>query len=104
MFIVAEKNRPNSFYMDKESFAKLTASAEHHVVDNVKVGMKLTAASKVSHPPCSTPETPLPIATMNFNESQMESAGGGRINKGAEHGHLQPAGGKETPLGQPACI
>ena len=101
MFIVAEKNRPNSFYMDKKSFAELTREADHHVVDHVKVGMRLTATSKVSHPPTETPETPLPSPAMNFSEPETESADGGRINKGAEHGHLQPAG-KETPLGTPA--
>lgn len=99
MFIVAEKNRPNSFYMDKASFAKLTANADHFVVDNVKVGMRLTAETKVSYRPAQTPESPLGTPAMIFKR-ETESASGGRINKGAEHGHQQA--GKETPLGCPA--
>lgn len=92
MFIVAEKNRPNSFYMDKASFAKLTANADHHVVDNVKVGMRLTAASKVSHPPT---QEPLGTPTMNF-KSEKQSAGQGQ----KDDERLQPVG-KESPLGSP---
>lgn len=97
MFIVAEKNRPNSFYMDKESFAKLTANADHHVVDNVKVGMRLTAETKVSYRPAQTPENPLGTPAMIFNEPETKSAG--RVNQANKR--LQQAG-KETPLGCPA--
>ena len=87
MFVESKKNPGTYYFDDHPPFEKvMNGKVNTQKVDNQESG-----------------ETPLESPSMNFNEHQMERAGGGRINQGGQHGRLQPAA-KETALVQPACV
>lgn len=96
-FCVQSKSMPGSMFVDKETFAKFTAEAEHHLVDKAEVGMKLTAQTKVEKP---STETPLGTPSMDDIDDNTGIVAAGPDFRPVESGVTNKAG-KETALGSP---
>lgn len=97
MFCVEVKNQPGTFYVDKKSFDEITANAQHHAVDKVEVGMKLTAQTKVQNP---STEEPLGTPSMDDVDDSTGIVAAEPDFRPVQSGVMNR--GKETPLGSPA--
>lgn len=99
MFCVEVKDVPGTFYVDKKSFEQITANAEHHLVENLKVGTRLTAQTKVQNP---STEEPLGTPSMDDVDDSTGIVAAEPDFRPVESGVMNRE--KETALGTPALF